>query len=195
MAQTKNSKNILLIFGLPLVFLFFIFSGIAVYLYQKIDSIQHENLELSKLLSEKDELLKKSIVDGIDNNLATKAIIPECFSEAIEPTLTTLLKERVPQNIKEQNEEITLTFNTLIQGEELYFDAQRNKRLCQLMVSYDAENTEGLVEELAWDVLFEAIMQKENNFVLSIITYNHLGKVERNNNDTDLEAKPTNPTN
>lgn len=201
MAQARKTKQTLLIFGLPLAFLFFIFSGIAVYLYQKIEAIQHENLELSKLLNEKDELLRKSLADITkspeDDALETNAhIIPACFSEVIEPTLATLLKERIPQSIEEQNEGIVLTYNTLIQGEELYFDAERNKRFCQLIVSYDAENAEGLIEESAWDVLFEAIMQEDENFILSIITYNHLGKVERDNSDsTNLEDSSLLPAN
>lgn len=191
----KNSNKAALVFTIPMIIGLAALSG---FLYMQIGKLTESNATLEErnyqhVVTESN--LKKENINLKENleklgltNIDHEQIVPGCLSEGSESTVTALVTEHFPNHIKKDNPELNLTYKALLQGEELYFDAGRNKRLCRLIVSYDAINEASETEEIAMDLLFESTLPESNKLNLSVLKYGFIGKVVRDaipNNSTE----------
>lgn len=195
----KNSNKAALVFTIPMIIGLAALSG---FLYMQISKLTENNATLEERnyqhvvtesnLKKENTNIKESLEKlGLDQ-LNHEQIVPGCLSEGSESTVTALVTEHFPNHIKKDNPELNLTYKALLQGEELYFDAGRNKRLCRLIVSYDAINEASETEEIAMDLLFESTLPETHKLNLSVLKYGFIGKVVRDaipNHSTEPSAE------
>lgn len=182
----KNSNKAALVFTIPMIIGLAALSG---FLYMQIGKLTESNATLEERnyqhvvtesnLKKENTNIKKSLENLGLNKIEHEQIVPGCLSEGSESTVTALVTEHFPNHIKKDNPKLNLTYKALLQGEELYFDAGRNKRLCRLIVSYDAINDDSETEEIAMDLLFESTLPESNKLNLSVLKYGFIGKVVR----------------
>lgn len=183
----KNSNKAALVFTIPMIIGLAALSG---FLYMQIGKLTESNATLEERnyqhvvtesnLKKENTNLKENLEKLGLANINHEQIVPGCLSEGSESTVTALVTEHFPNHIKKDNPKLNLTYKALLQGEELYFDAGRNKRLCRLIVSYDAINEASETEEIAMDLLFESTLPESNKLNLSVLKYGFIGKVVRN---------------
>lgn len=113
----------------------------------------------------------ESTVTGIETDDIN--IIEECTDDSSTALLEKILAQGIPELVKNSSPNATLTIQNYAYNQELYFDPNRNKRLCGVLAQYKVEGpnipTDVENPSIVYEVIYE--LQKEPDQSIKLSTF------------------------
>lgn len=118
-----------------------------------------------------------------------KTIIEECNAAEITNLLGKILSQGIPQLVQRSSPDINLTIQSYTDNQELYFDSERNKRLCSVLAKYkvDAPNISSNIDEpfIMYEIIYEAQKDDDNAVRLNTFRQKILSSNLQSSDNTD----------